>query len=135
MLINQLQSIILNRTQVYSATRRHINLTWPFRSALRIVPLLMFLSHTLKLLQALRCQTSPDFSFLKYGKADKHVSLDFAGDGGPLYHISSALLFWEHDADSCLAADLIPSRCVYLLGNNPKSAFQDGIYINREGGC
>lgn len=76
---------------------------------LRIVPFLLFLSHTLSLLQALRCQTSPNFSYLKYGTADKHVDLDFAGEGGLLYYISSALLFWESDADSCLAVDLIPS--------------------------
>lgn len=77
---------------------------------LRIVPFLLFLSHTLSLLQALRCQTSPNFSYLKYGTADKHVDLDFAGEGGLLYYISSALLFWESDADSCLAVDLIPSK-------------------------
>ena len=77
---------------------------------LRIVPLLLFLSHSLSLLQALHCQTSPNFSHLKYGTADKHVELDFAGEGGLLYYISSALLFWESDAESCLAVDLIPSK-------------------------
>ena len=77
---------------------------------LRIVPLVLFLSHTLSLLQALHCQTSPNFSFLKYGTAGKHVDLDFAGEGGLLYYISSTLLFWESDGDSCLAVDLIPSR-------------------------
>lgn len=64
----------------------------------------------MSLLQALRCQTSPDFSYLRYGKADKHIELDFSGDGGLIYYISSAVLFWENDEGSCLAVDMIPSR-------------------------
>ena len=70
----------------------------------------MFVSHTLSFLQAMRCQTSPHYSYMKYGKADKHVDLDFYGDGGLLYYISSVLLFWKGDADSCLAVDMIPSE-------------------------
>ena len=70
----------------------------------------MFLSHTLSLLQAMRCQTSPRYSALKYGRADKHMDMDFSGDGGIMYWISSTLLFWETDASSCLAVDMIPSR-------------------------
>ena len=57
----------------------------------------------------MRCQSSPDFSYLKYGKADKHVGLDFAGDGGLLYYLSSTLLFWQREQDSCLAVNMIPS--------------------------
>ena len=95
---------------MYSATRRHIHLSASYRLMLRIVPLVLFLSHTLSLLQALRCQTSPNFSYLKYGTAGKYVGLDFAGEGGLLYYISSALLFWESDGDSCLAVDLVPSN-------------------------
>lgn len=70
----------------------------------------MFLSHTLSFLQAMRCQTSPKYSFLRYGKADKHLDLDFSGDGGIIYWTSSMLLFWEDDASSCLRVDMIPSR-------------------------
>lgn len=70
----------------------------------------MFLSHTLSLLQAMRCQTSPKYSSLRYGKANKHLDLDFSGDGGIIYWIGSVLLFWEDDASSCLAVDMIPSR-------------------------
>jgi hypothetical protein len=72
--------------------------------------MLLFATHALSLLHALRCQTSPDFSYLKYGNADKHMELDFSGDGGLLHYISSILLFWETDAGSCLAVDMIPSR-------------------------
>ena len=109
-LANHVQSLVLNRTQIYSAARRHITLAWPLRLALRIAPILLFLHHTLSFLHAMRCQTSPNFSMLKYGKADKRVDLDFSGDGGLLYWISSTLLFWGNDGDSCLAVDLIPSR-------------------------
>ena len=73
------------------------------------MPILMFLSHTLSLLQALRCQTSPYYSYLKYGSADEHYDIDFSGDGGILYYLSSKLLFMENDAASCLAVDMIPS--------------------------
>ncbi len=38
------------------------------------------------------------------------MDLDFSEDGGLLYYIGSTLLFWEGDADSCLAVNLIPSR-------------------------
>ena len=71
--------------------------------------MLLFLVHALNLLQAIRCQTSPQYSFLKYGDAEKSFDLDFAGDEGFLYYLSSTLLFWENDADSCLAVDMIPS--------------------------
>jgi len=70
----------------------------------------MFVYHGLNLLRAMKCQTSPGHSFMKYGKADKHIDLDFSGDGGILYFLSSTLLFWEGDADSCLAVDMIPSK-------------------------
>lgn len=109
-LTNKQQAIILNRTQIYASARRHINFSWPIRFAIRIMPIIMFLSHTLSLLQAMRCQTSPKYSSLRYGKADRHLDLDFSGDGGIIYWISSTLLFWENDASSCLAVDMIPSR-------------------------
>ncbi|KAL9075692.1 MAG: hypothetical protein Q9161_001444 [Pseudevernia consocians] len=103
-------AIILNRTQIYASARRHITFSWPIRLAIRIMPIIMFLSHTLGLLQAMRCQTSPNYSSLRYGKAHKQLDMDFSGDGGIIYWISSMLLFWENDASSCLAVDMIPSR-------------------------
>lgn len=71
---------------------------------------MLFAFHILALLQALRCQTSPNFSYLKYGKVDKNMELDFSEDGGLLYYITSVLLSWETDGDSCLAVDMIPSK-------------------------
>ncbi len=67
----------------------------------------MFIFHARSLLQAMRCQSSPDFSYLRYGKVNKHVGLDFAGDGGLLYYLSSTMLFWQSDKDSCLAVNMI----------------------------
>ena len=47
---------------------------------------------------------------LRYGKPNALRSLDFAGDGGFLYHLSSTLRPWESDADSCLAVNMIPAK-------------------------
>ena len=63
----------------------------------------MFLYQTLSLLEAMRCQTSPEYSSLRYGKPDKRLALDFSADGGFLHHLSSTLLFWQGDKESCLA--------------------------------
>ncbi|KAI9874904.1 MAG: hypothetical protein M1830_009140 [Pleopsidium flavum] len=100
-------AIVLNRTQVYASSRRHINLSWPLRLALRIMPIIIFLYQTQSLLQAMRCQTSPGYPSLRYGKPDKRFPLDFSADGGILYHLSSTLLFWQSDRESCLAVNMI----------------------------
>ena len=102
-----LQAIILNRTQIYASARRHLTLKWPIRLALRLIPILLILSQIQSLLRSMRCQTSPNFSAMRYGDPDKRVSLDFAGDGGFLYHLASIPLFWEKEDDSCLAVKMI----------------------------
>lgn len=102
-----MQAIVLNRTQVYASSRRHINLNWQLRLALRTMPIIMFLYQTQSLLQAMRCQTSPNYPTLRYGKPDKLYSLDFSADGGILYRLSSALLPWQDDKESCLAVHMI----------------------------
>ena len=103
-----LQAIIINRTLVYASPRRAIRLGFPLRLALRIVPIVAFVFHIKQLLEAIRCQTSPSFSTLKYGKPGQDTILDFAGDEGLLYQISSTLLFWQADPDSCQAVRMIP---------------------------
>lgn len=57
----------------------------------------------------MHCQTSPRFSLLKYGNPDKIRLLDFAGDGGTLHYLSSTLLFWQTDTESCQAVSIIPA--------------------------
>lgn len=36
--------------------------------------------------------------------------MDFAGESGPLYYLSSGLLFWQNDQESCLAVGMITSK-------------------------
>ncbi|MCJ1351212.1 MAG: hypothetical protein MMC33_001195 [Icmadophila ericetorum] len=103
-------AIILNRTQIYASARRHLDLSWPIRLALRIVPMVLFAMHAYNLLQALHCQMSPQYPEMKYGNPDKHILLDFAADGGLLYRIASILLFWQSDKGSCLAVGMIASE-------------------------
>lgn len=55
----------------------------------------------------MRCQTSVQYSELKYGSSITPFYLDFAGDGGVLYHLSSSLLFWKTDDDSCRVVGMI----------------------------
>ncbi|KAL8731794.1 MAG: hypothetical protein Q9181_004184, partial [Wetmoreana brouardii] len=100
-------AIVLNRTKIYTSGRRNLRLTFALRFALRIGPILMFLSHIQSLLEAIRCQTSPDYSRLKYGDPSKHFDLDFARDGGLLYRLSSTLLFWQGDKESCEAVEMV----------------------------
>ncbi|KAL9022508.1 MAG: hypothetical protein Q9185_000415 [Variospora sp. 1 TL-2023] len=112
-------AIVLNRTKIYTSGRRHLNLTFALRFTLRIAPILMFLAHTQSLLQAIRCQTSPDYSALKYGNASKHFDLDFASDGGLLYRFSSTLLSWQDDRESC--------RAVEMIRASPASGFKGSL--------
>jgi hypothetical protein len=96
-------AIILNRAQFYASSREHLRLRWYVRLALYITPICAFLVQLLYMLQALRCQTSPDFALLRYGDPLKRLSIDFGGDGGFLYKLSSTLLFWQDDLSCCTA--------------------------------
>ncbi|KAI9821893.1 MAG: hypothetical protein M1827_002475 [Pycnora praestabilis] len=100
-------AIILNRAQIYASARRHITLTWPLRFALRILPIVVILFQIQWLLQAIHCQTSPDYSTMRYGKPGKHSALDFTTDGGMLYRLSSSLLYGQGDKESCSAVNMI----------------------------
>jgi hypothetical protein len=102
-------AIILNRTRIYASARRHLDLGWQLRAALRLIPIVLFYFETRSLLQALRCQTSPQYPSLRYGDPERQIEWDFAGDGGLWYRISSFLLFWQSEQESCLAVNMIPS--------------------------
>ena len=73
------------------------------RLALYIIPISTFLIQLLYILQAMKCQTSPDFPLLRYGDPLKHLTLDFGGEGGFLYKLSSKLLFLQDDLSCCEA--------------------------------
>ena len=96
-------AIILNRTQFYASSRERLRLRWYMRVALYIIPISAFLFQMVYILQAMKCQTSPDFPLLRYGDPLKHLSIDFGGEGGFLYHLSSKLLFWQEDLSCCEA--------------------------------
>ena len=104
-----LKAIILNRTHIYASGRRHTNLNLSMRMALRALPVLMFLHHALSFLEALHCQTSPDYSYIKYGKPNQQLGLEYGGSGGLLYRLTSRLLFWQDDVGSCAAVGMINS--------------------------
>ncbi|KAI1608125.1 hypothetical protein EDD36DRAFT_105612 [Exophiala viscosa] len=96
-------ALILNRIGVYGASRQRIFLSWPKRLALRIMPLLLLTTQVYQLLQAIRCQTSPDFSLFRHGDNNKYSLLDWSKDGGALHTMTSAILFQSTDADACAA--------------------------------
>ncbi|KAF2838678.1 hypothetical protein M501DRAFT_935169 [Patellaria atrata CBS 101060] len=93
--------ILANRTHFYASSRVPLTLRWPMRLVLYIIPIFIFTYQTLWILQGLRCQTSLDWPELRYGNSETHLDIDFAGDGGYLYRLSSTILFWETDADAC----------------------------------
>lgn len=54
----------------------------------------------------MRCQTSPDYPLIRYGSPGKGMLFDNAGGGGFLYSLSSTLLPWETDDQSCSAVSM-----------------------------
>ncbi|KAL2366163.1 hypothetical protein RJZ56_000810 [Blastomyces dermatitidis] len=99
-------ALALNRVTVYGSTRRHLSLKWQVRLALRIIPIVLLTGQIITLLQAIRCQTSPEYPQIRYGKSGKRSSLDYGGEGGLLYSLSSLLLPWQNDEGSCNAVHM-----------------------------
>ena len=97
---------MLNRVNVYASSRQRIFLTWEKRLALRIIPILLFLSQIRQLLQAIRCQTSPDYSQFRYGTPGMNTMLDWNAPGSWLFTLSSALLHGSSDQDACVAVGI-----------------------------
>jgi hypothetical protein len=100
------QSLFLNRTQVYASTRRPLRFGPQIRFTVRLIPIILFTYQILNLLQAIKCQTSPDHSTIRYGKPGKNLTLDYASDGGFLYWLSSNILFWQNDEGCCEAVNM-----------------------------
>ena len=105
-----IMTIVVNRTQVYAATRRPARLGWKTRLAMRLLPIMLLLTQVRWLLQSIQCQTSPDFSMLRYGNASLHSELSFNKNGGWLHDASSILNFGASDSDSCLAVKMVPPQ-------------------------
>ena len=101
--VHPVQSIILNRTNFYASSRQNLVLQWRSRLLLYAVPIVLLLTQTLWMLRAMRCQTSPNYPLLRYGNPNKNLAINFGGDGGFMYTLSSLPLFWETDSASCSA--------------------------------
>ena len=99
-------AIVLNRTQFYASSREHLRLRWHTRLALYALPIAGFSIQLLHILQAMKCQTSPDFPLLRYGDPLKRLSIDFGGEGGFFYSLSSKLLWFQDDATACDARSM-----------------------------
>ncbi|KAG8627761.1 hypothetical protein KVT40_003634 [Elsinoe batatas] len=99
-------SIFLNRTHFYASSRQNLELKWKTRLLLYATPIALLLFQTLWVLQAMRCQTSPDFAFYRYRDPDKNLTINFGGEGGFMHRLSSTLLFWQDDSASCDAMSM-----------------------------
>ncbi|KAG9954027.1 hypothetical protein KCU85_g735, partial [Aureobasidium melanogenum] len=99
-------SIFLNRTHFYASSRQNLNPRWHTRLLLYSAPILLLSYHILSILQALKCQTSPDYPLLRYGDPNKHLAINFGGEGGFVYEFSSKLLFWKSDVECCRAMNM-----------------------------
>ncbi|KAF4952650.1 hypothetical protein FGADI_6540 [Fusarium gaditjirri] len=102
-------AVILNRTHIFAATRRRLRLRWPTRLFLRFVPIVLLIIQARQLLQSIQCQTSSDFSELRWGNASKSSDLMFSHRNAFLNSLSSILLFSASDEQSCIAVRMIPS--------------------------
>ncbi|KAG5817287.1 hypothetical protein H9Q74_002277 [Fusarium xylarioides] len=102
-------AVILNRTHIFAATRRRLRLRWPTRLLLRFVPIVLLAVQARHLLQSIQCQTSSDFSELRWGNASKSSDLMFSHQNAFLNSLSSILLFSASDEQSCIAVRMIPS--------------------------
>ncbi|KAJ5638557.1 hypothetical protein N7528_000947 [Penicillium herquei] len=98
-----IEAIILNRITIYASTRRHLQLGWERRLSLRIIPIVLLSMQILSTLRALRCQTSPDYTRIRYGTSVEPSTYDYANGGGFIYSLASSLLPWGSDEQACSA--------------------------------
>ena len=100
-------ALVLNRVNVYGSSRQRIHLTWNKRFALRLIPVMLFIAQIHKLLQAIQCQSSPDFIDLRFGMQNASEiaarGVEWQSQDGFLHWLSSTALFTSSDADSCVA--------------------------------
>lgn len=101
-------AVIFNRTHIFAATRRRLRLRWHVRLLMRVAPVILLLLQARWLLQSIQCQTSPDFSELRWGNASKSSDLMFAQPNHFLNRLGSTLLFGASDEESCRAVKMVP---------------------------
>ncbi|TVY89649.1 Protein ASI1 [Lachnellula willkommii] len=113
-------AIVLNRTNIYASTRRNLVLPWKVRLGVRIIPILCLAFQARYALQSIQCQTSPDFSMLRWGNASKHSELMYTQNGGVLHTVSRGLLFGGSDEQACLAVKMIPPEYDEVALSTPR---------------
>ena len=99
-------ALIINRISVYGASRQRIFLTWNRRLALRLIPIMLFVAQIHHLLQAIRCQSAPQYALYRHGDMNKYSLLDWSTDGGFLHTMSSTILFAGTDEGACAAVGM-----------------------------
>jgi hypothetical protein len=102
-------AIILNRTHIFAATRRRSRLRWHIRAAIRFLPVILLTLQARSILQSIQCQTSPDFSLLRWGNSSKSSDLMFSHEIPVLNTLSSVLLLGSSDEQSCAAVAMTPA--------------------------
>ena len=103
-------AIVLNRTQIFAATRRRLRLLWHTRLLLRAVPIVLLGLQSLRVLQSIQCQTSPDFSLLRWGDASKSSEFTYSIPNAFLNRVSSTLLLGPSDQQSCESVGMVFGR-------------------------
>ncbi|KAL1841838.1 hypothetical protein VTJ49DRAFT_6515 [Mycothermus thermophilus] len=101
-------AVVFNRTHIFAATRRRLQLKWHVRLLLRAGPLILLLLQARWLLQSIQCQTSPDFAELRWANASKSSELMFSYPNPVFNKLSSTLLFGASDAESCRSVKMVP---------------------------
>lgn len=101
-------ALVLNRTHIFAATRRRLLLRWNLRLLLRILPTVLLMLQVRRLLMSMQCQTSADFSELRWGDSTKHSRFLHAHPNKFLNALSSFLLFGATDEQSCSAVRMVP---------------------------
>ncbi|KFA60043.1 hypothetical protein S40285_08949 [Stachybotrys chlorohalonatus IBT 40285] len=105
-----IMAIVLNRTHIFAATRRRSRFRWQARFILRFIPVVLLFLQARSLLQSIQCQTSQDFSQLRWGNSSRTSDLMFSHVNSFLNSISSTILLGSTDQESCLAVSMIPSK-------------------------
>ncbi|KAK3390875.1 hypothetical protein B0H63DRAFT_124944 [Podospora didyma] len=101
-------AVIINRTQIFAATRRRFRLRWRVRLLVRLPIIAILLYQARILLQSIHCQTSPDFAAMRWGNATKSSDLMFSQTNEFLHGLSSTLLLGPADQESCQSVKMVP---------------------------
>ncbi|TGZ80854.1 hypothetical protein EX30DRAFT_341183 [Ascodesmis nigricans] len=92
-------TIVVNRTMIYASLRRPVILPFRVRLTMRIVPILLLGYQIMRIMAAMRCQTSVEF---RGEKADVPAT-DF------FFHAVGKMgTWWMDDRDTCEAIGMIP---------------------------